>query len=223
MSSIDKELLRIIRRIRDRLHTASIINCMLLGVIAALCAGVILVVAARFLPLYSVYMSILKMIGTALLCAFLYSAFKTPKDEYAALKADSLGLKERTITALELIGSQSAFALLEKNDALKELKGFDYRKKLPLRPNKKYILICVILTAVLAVSGFLPNPMAGRAEELHKLKTQISEQQKLADKLAEKVRNNPKLSDEQKKELEKKLTELKRELKNAEDEKEMKN
>jgi hypothetical protein len=63
--------------------------------------------------------------------------------------------------------------------------------------------------------------MEGKAEELYKLKDKILSQQKKADKLAEKVRNNPKLSEEQKKELDKMLTDLKAELKTAKDEKEI--
>lgn len=221
MSSVDKELIRIVRRVRDRLHTAAIINNMIRGAAAALCLGIAVIIAARFIPIYNVYLNILELVGAAVLAAFLFSAFKTPKDTYAALKVDSFGLKERTVTALELVGNQSTFAMLEKNDALEHLRNMNYKKKIPLKPNKRYLLICLILTVDLALSGFIPNPMAGRAEDLHKLKTKISEQQKKADKLALKVKSNPKLSEEQKKELEKKLTELKQELKTAKDEKEI--
>lgn len=221
MSSIDKELIRIVRKIRDRLHAALIINCMMLGVAAALCLGIGIAAAARFIPIYNVYINILKLVGVFVLAAFLHSSFMTPKDAYAALKADSFGLKERTVTALELVGNHSTFAVLEKGDALEHLKKMDYKKNLPLKPNKKYVLICLILTVVLALSGFIPNPMAGRAEALHKLKAKISEQQKKADRLAEKVKNNPVLSEEQKEELENRLAELKKELKAAKDQKEI--
>ncbi|MDD4503362.1 MAG: hypothetical protein PHS15_00880 [Clostridiaceae bacterium] len=221
MSAVDKELIRIVRRIRDRLHAALIINDMILGVAAALCLGIGVAIASRFVPIYNVYLNIFKIVGAAVLTAFLYSAFRTPKDTYTALKADSFGLKERTVTALELVGNQSTFAMLEKNDALEHLKNMDYKKRISLRPNKRYLLICFILTMTLALSGFIPNPMAGKAEELHKIKAKISEQQKKVDKLVEKVKSNPKLSEEQKKELEKKLSELKKELKTAKDEKEI--
>lgn len=221
MSSIDRELVRLVRKIRDRLHAASIVNAVTLGVAAALCLGIAVAAASRFIPIYNVYLSVLKLVGAAIAAAFLYSAFRTPKDAYAALKVDSFGLKERTVTALELLGDQSPFAMLEKNDALKHLKNMDYKKRIPLKPSKRYLMVCLVLTMVLAISGFIPNPMAGRAEELHKLKVKIAEQQKKADKLIERVKDNPKLTEEQKKELEKKLAELKKELKSARDEKEI--
>ena len=221
MSPVDKELIRMVRGIRDRLHAAFIINSIILGFILALCLGIGVAVAARFVPIYNVFLTIFKIAASVVLAAFLYSSFRTPGNDYAALKADSMGLQERTVTALELIGSQSAFAVLEKNDALAHLKVTDYKKKIPLKPNRRYLLICVILTIVLALSGFIPNPMAERAEELHSLKEKITEQQKKADKLVEKVKRNPKLSEEQKKELEARLAELKQELKAAKDEKEI--
>ena len=221
MTNIDKELIRIIRRIRDRLHAAKIINAMVLGFGLALCIGTGLVIAARFFPLYNVYMYIFKIAAIAAGTAFLYSVFRTPRNDYAALKADSLGLEERTVTALELLGNQSPFAVLEKSDALEHLSKLEYKKKISLMPDRRYLMVCLILTVALALSGFIPNPMEGKAAELHKLKNRISEQQKKVDKLAEKVKDNPKLSEEQKKQLDKMLTELRAELKTAKDEKEI--
>lgn len=221
MSSIDKELVRIVRRIRDRLHAAYMIKAMMFGLGLSLCIGILLAAVSRFIPLYNVYGNTVKLSIAAVMLAFFCSAFRTPGNSYAALKADSLGLEERTITALELVGNRSAFAELEKNDALEHLKNLDYRKHISLKPNRRYLLVCLILISVLAVSGFIPNPMDARAEELHRIKSEIAEQQKKADQLAEKVRNNPKLSEEQKKELDKLLTELKAELKDARDEKEL--
>lgn len=221
MSSTDKELIRIVRRIRDRLHAVNIINFMLLGLGIALFLGILLSLASRFIPVYNVYGNVFKICAASLLLAFFYSAFRTPGNTYAALKADSMGLQERTLTALELVGDSSAFAELEKNDALKHLRVLDYKKHISLKPDRRYLLVCLILAVVLAVSGFMPNPLAAKAEELHKLKSGIIEQQKKADKLVEKVKNDPKLSEEQKKELEKLFTELKVELKTAKDEKEI--
>ncbi len=221
MYNIDKELLRIVRRIRDRLHAVNIINSMVLGLGSALCLGILLSLASRFIPVYDVYGNVLKITAASLLLAFFYSAFRTPGSTYAALKADSLGLQERTVTALELIGDSSVFAKLEKNDALEHLRALDYKKSISLKPDRRYLLVCLISAAILAVSGFMPNPMAAKAEELHKLRSGIAEQQKKADKLAEKVKQDPKLSEDKKKELEKLLTELKAELKASKDEKEI--
>lgn len=222
MSNIDIEIYRMIRPIRDRLHAAMIINGMLIGAALSLCLGIIIVIVSRFIPIYNVYMSIIKLAAAAVGIAFLYASFRTPGNVGAALKADSFGLSERTVTALELQGDQSAFAVLEKQDALEHLRAFDYRRRLPLKPKGRYMIVCLVLAAVLAISGFVPNPMEEKAAELHKLSEQVAEQQKKADKLRDKVKEDPRLSEEQRKELDKLFKELKLELKSAGDEKEIK-
>lgn len=221
MSPQDRELVRMVRRIRDRLHTALMIEYVLRGIIAVLFMGIIYVIISRFIPFYNVYWNIVKAAALGAFTSFLYAAFRTPKDSSAALKADSMGLAERTITALELVGDNSAFALLEKNDALEHLKKVDYRKSIPIKPNRRYFAVCLILVAVLALSGFIPNPMADRAAEMYSIRKKAEEQQKKVDKIVEAVKNNPKLTEEQKKEVEARLEELKKELRTAEDNKEM--
>lgn len=221
MSPQDRELIRMVRRIRDRLHTALMIDCVLRSIIAVLSMGIIYVIISRFIPFYNVYWNIAKAAAAGAFVSFLYAAFRTPEDSSAALKADSLGLAERTITALELVGDHSTFALLEKNDALEHLKKVDYRKNIPIRPKRKYLAVCLILAAVLALSGFIPNPMADRAAEIYSIRKKSEEHQKKVDKIVEAVKNNPKLTEEQKKEIAARLAELKKELKAAEDEKEM--
>lgn len=221
MSPMDKELVKIVRRIRDRLHAALMLDYVIISIMTVLSLGVIYVIASRFIPFYNVYINILKAVGVGIITAFLYAAFRTPKDSNAALKADSLGLAERTVTALELLGNQSTFALLEKKDALEHLKKINYKKRIPIRPNMRYLMVCMILAAVLALSGFIPNPMAEKAAELHRIREKSVQQQKKVDKIAESVKNNPKLTEEQKKEIGAKLAELKKELKAAKDEKEI--
>ncbi|HWQ30448.1 MAG TPA: hypothetical protein VN549_05605 [Negativicutes bacterium] len=222
MSTIDTELYRMIRRIRDRMHAAAIMNSMLIGAVIALCLGMIIVIASRFIPIYNVYVNIIWLVAAAVGLTFLYASFRTPGNARAALLADSFGLSERTVTALELLGDQSAFAVLEKQDALKHLRGFDYRRRLPLRPKGRYMVVCLILISALVLSGFMPNPMEDKAAELHELSEKVALQQKKADKLRDKVKEDPRLSEEQKKELDKLFKELKSELKSAGDEKEIK-
>lgn len=215
MSSIDRQLLKLIRRIKDRVHMGILFKYMLMGAGIGAVAGIVLAAASRFAPIYAPYWKALLLIVTAIVCAFLYGAFKTPDTVSAALKADSMGLKERTVTALGLIGIQNAFAEMEKRDALLHLQDFDYKKRISILPDRKNILVCAILIAVLALSGFVPNPMEQRAAELHREKSRIAEQKAEIKKIADKVEANPKLTVEQKKEIEKKLEELRKEISSA--------
>ncbi len=224
MSRIDKELLNIVRKIRNRIHAVKLIEYALLGIIAALILGIAILLLSRFLPIYNPYGKTAIALGVFTLIALLYGLFKRPTKRQTALQVDSLGLKERIITAMELMEgdtSQSVFAQLEKKDALDKLKKLDYKKGIPVKVNKIYLIICIILSATLALAGFIPNPMTSKANDLHKNKQKITAQQKKVEEMVKQVKADAKLTKKQKEELEKKLSELKKELKAAKNEKEI--
>ena len=221
MSKLDRELLQLFRKVRDRIHSNLILNYAIIGAAAALVCSVLAALLSRFIPIYAVYSkAALGVLGVSLI-AVVYGAFKTPKDRQVALKVDSLGLQERTLTAVDLIGEQSTFATLEKQDALLHLKAINFKKAIPIRPNRKYMLLCALLVVVLTASAFIPNPMAEKARELNQLKQEIGKQQKKITEVEKKIAKNAKLTEEQKKEAEAKLQELKKELKAAQSKKDI--
>lgn len=215
MSKLDRELLKLFRKVRDRIHGNLILNYGIIGTAAALSCSILAALLSRFVPIYAIYSKAALGVLAATLLAVIYGAFRTPKNRQVALKVDSLGLQERTLTAVELIGEQSTFAVLEKQDALKHLKAINLKKALPIRPNKKYLVICALLIVVLGVSAFIPNPMAEKARELNQLKQEIAKQEKKISQVEKNIEKNAKLTAEQKKEAELKLQELRKELKAA--------
>ncbi|MDF2840115.1 MAG: pectinesterase, partial [Clostridia bacterium] len=221
MSKLDRELLQLFRKVRDRIHSNLILNYGVIGAAIALGCSLLAALLSRFIPIYAVYSKGALGVMAAALAAIVYGAFKTPGNRQVALKVDSLGLQERTLTAVELIGEESTFATLEKQDALMHLKTLNFKKALPIRPNRKHLALCAILTAVLTVSAFIPNPMAEKARELNQLKQEIAKQQKKITEVEKKVAKNAKLTSEQKKEAEAKLQELKKELKAAQNKKDI--
>ena len=221
MSKLDRELLQLFRKVRDRIHSSLILNYAVIGAAAALVCSIIAALLSRLIPIYAVYSKAALGVLAASLIAVMYGAFKTPRNRQVALKVDSLGLQERTLTAIELIGEQSTFAILEKQDALKHLKTINLKRALPIKPNRKYLVLCALLVAVLTVSAFIPNPMAERARELNQLKQDIGKLQKKITEIEKKIVKNEKLTEEQKKEAEVKLQELKKELKAAQSKKDI--
>lgn len=221
MSKLDRELLQLFRKIRDRIHSNIILDYSIKAMAAGLVLSVLSALLARIIPIYAVYLKSIFGVLAAILLGVVYGAFKTPSNRKAAIKIDSLGLQERTLTAVELVGQQSTFAVLEKQDALRHLRSINLKKSLPIRPNKKYLAICLILMSILMFSAFMPNPMADKARELNKLNQEITKQQKKVTEIAKKVNKNAKLTEEQKKDAEKKLQELKKELSEAKSQKDI--
>jgi uncharacterized coiled-coil DUF342 family protein len=221
MSKLDRELLQLFRKVRDRVHSNLILNYGIIGAAAALGCSLLAVLLSRFIPIYAVYGKAALCVLAVALMAIVYAAFKTPGNRQVALKVDRLGLQERTLTAVELIGKENTFATLEKQDALKYLKALNFKKALPIRANRKYLALCTILVTVLTVSAFIPNPMADKAREHNQLNKEIAKQQKKITEIEKKVVKNAKLTAEQKKEAEAKLQELKKELKAAQSKKDI--
>ncbi len=212
MSKLDREILQIFKKIKDRIHSNIILDYSIKATVAALIISVLTALLARLIPIYAVYTKVSVGVLIASLLGVIYGAFKAPSNTKAALKVDGLGLQERTLTAVELIGEQSTFAVLEKEDTLKHLKNVNLKKSLPIKPNKRHLAICLVLMSALLFSAFIPNPMADKARELNKLNQQVANQQKKVNQIAKKVNKNSKLTAEQKKEVEKKLQELRKEL-----------
>lgn len=221
MSKLDREILQLFKKIKDRIHSSIILDYSIKATAAALIISVLAALLSRFIPIYAVYTRVFIGVLAASLLGVIYGAFKTPSNRKTALRIDGLGLEERTLTAVELIGEQSTFAVLEKEDALSHLKGINIKKSLPIKLNKKYLVICIVLISALMFSAFIPNPMAEKAKELNKLNQQIANQQKKVNQIAKKVNQNKKLTEAQKKEAEAKLQELKKELSTAKSQKDI--
>jgi hypothetical protein len=212
ISGIDRQILNIVFKIRRRMKSVYAMNTSLVFVSVALLIGVLLSVIARFVPVYNVYLKTGIIAGIALIVGICFGLYKGPKMLKAALRADSLGLSERTVTAVELIGVDTPMALMQKRDALDYLSKVDYKRKISPMPNKKYLSICLLLGLSLVLAGFIPNPMEEKARVMHELKQDKAKQVKEVEKMVKKIDKSPTLTKEQKKEIETKLAEIKKDI-----------
>ncbi len=215
MEASNRDILRYIRKARDRMHMEFMLKFTAKALTIALGLYLALVFLARFVPVYDAYAKGAVLTGALAGIGFLVSLFMTPRDRAAAMLLDSKGLCERTLTAYELINDSSSIAKLQREDALEHLEKMNINKEIKMRIPKKLSLISILLALMILASGFIPNPMDERAAELHQLKREAVKQQKEIDKVLSRVENNNKLTMEQRKEAMEALSELKKELKNA--------
>lgn len=199
MDNTNIEILKLIRRARDRMHGSIIINLTAKSFLAALGICLILVLISRFLPIYNPYYKGIIVVISISALGFIISLFMPPKDKNAALLLDSKGLFERTVTAYELIESNSEMALIQKKDALNHIKNTDIKKEIKILWPKKLMILCGILICLILVSAAVPNPKEDEAIGLNKMKQEIKEQKKEIEKIIKKTENNNKLTNEQKK------------------------
>lgn len=217
MENMNKEILKTIRKARDRMHSSVILNITAKFFLAALVAYLLVILVSRFFPIYNpYYKGLLFACGISIL-GLLFSLFMPPKNESVALCLDSKDLAERTITAYELIDDNSEIAIIQKKDTLEHLKNINIKEAITIKWPKKLLSLCLLLICLILVSAAVPNSMAGKAAELNKVKQEIKEHKKELEKVIKKVEDNKKITMEQKKEVLKKLDELKKELNKSKD------
>jgi len=220
MKETKREILRYVRIARDRIHTVLILEYTAKISIGALGLYLALALLSRFVPIYNAYGKGALIACAVILSGFILSLFKTPKNETAAKLLDSKGLKERTLTALELLNEDSAVAILQRQDALEQLKSLNIKETIKIKFPARYMMISALLAISIVISGFIPNPMEEKAIEIFNVKKEISRQQKEVEKIIERVENNNELTLQQKEEAMAALEELKKELNKAKDVKE---
>jgi hypothetical protein len=215
MSSVDKEILSYLRKIKRRIHRNIILDYVVWGIILSLCFGSLISMSALLFPLYKVHLIALKLVGAGAAAALLIGFTRIPKNSKAARIADSLGLKERVTTSMEFIGVEEGFAVIQKKDTLKELKGLDYKESLTFSFKRKQLILVLIFSFIIIGSMFIPTPAKSKAEI--KYKFEIMQEQKLTniEKIEKNINKNSVLSEEDRKELLDNLASLKAEVKEA--------
>lgn len=223
MSSIDKELLKSIRKLKYRVARNIILDQLLWGCILGLCFGSLVSIASLFIPLYKINLTIYKLITAAGVIGLLVSMVRLPKDRKAAQLADEFGLEERMITSLELLGKDDGFSKLLKKDAVNSLQQLDYKEKLLYKIKRKQIISFASALVIIAGCSFIQTPAKIRAEE--KFKFQIVQEDTLNNiaKQEKSIKNSSILKEEDKKALLSDLTSLGKEVKEAKSIKDIEN
>ena len=216
MENVDLDIKKILNRIKRRLFVAQLINYLIICIIIGVSIGVGIVILSRFIPIYKPYRLSGILVGIAALISVIWCFIKMPKDITTALKADSLGLKERITTSLELKGNEEIMARLQKKDALKHIRKLDYKRELTLVPNKKFLISLLILVCIFSGLSFVPNDLNEVAIKNHQLKIDKKTAFKEVEKIEKKVEENKNIDEIKKAELLNNLSELKKQVKESE-------
>lgn len=212
---IQKFIKRLYRWVLWRHLAKKLIKCVPVGILG----GAVLEIIAYFTPWYSVHFWALGVMVLSLLIALIWGIVTRPGVRDAALALDETGLKERTVTALELLGDNSFFAGLQRKDAWEHLGEVSVRKRLPIGISWKQPVILVLVAAVFCVSFAAPSPAKEKAQQRHLVAQQAKEEEekieKVSEELAEELENEN-LTSEEYEEYKDLLEQLKQELSETE-------
>ena len=172
-----KEFLGIIHEYRRKLNTAAFIDTLMFALSIGCGAGILLQAVSLITPMYyvNVYSGIAVVL--ALAAAAIVSLKKRSTMEHTALVMDGYGFKERIVTAYEHLENEDAIYALQRKDAMEQLKMYRDRIRILLMPDRKKVVLPMLLLAVMIGLAFIPSSMRERAGELHRIRQEAREKE----------------------------------------------
>lgn len=230
MNTLDNLISKELKKWRKRLFIKKAIDNLMNFSFYAVIMSIGLIILSKFIPIYAPYIKGLWIILSFIFISVTYSVVKYPKEKEAAMVADSFGLKDRIITALEFreknLKSSSrgenflGIYEIQKKDALNFLSKTNY-KNIKLKGNRKYIKKLSIVLAVMVSTLVLPEPLKDKAQNIHEVKVAKNSQLKKIEEIKKDVNKNTSLKDWEKKTLKHNLTKLQEEIKKSEGQEEI--
>ncbi len=186
---IKKYLREQIKKCRNRMNLAKSIDC---GILFAAAGGVVGMLCELFSLVRSFYYAHLAAglcFAAGLLAGIGYAVYRRADMCQAARRLDSFGLKERMITAYELMDAEAEegedLAELQRQDAVLHYNRLRDQIKIPLWPDRRHMLALVLSAALVVILGILPSPVRERATLHHQVQEQAKEEMKELEELVD--------------------------------------
>lgn len=186
---IKKYLREQIKKCRNRMNLAKSIDC---GILFAAAGGVVGMLCELFSlvrSFYYVHLAAGLCFAAGFLAGIGYAVYRRADMSQAARRLDSFGLKERMITAYELMDAEAeegeGLAELQRQDAMLHYNQLRDRIRIPLWPDRRHVLALVLSAALVVILGILPSPVRERAVLHHQVQEQAKEEMKELEELVD--------------------------------------
>ena len=186
---IGKYLITQIRKCRNRMNLARLIDCCIVFAAAGGVPGMICELVSLVRPFYYAHLAAALCFGLGLSAGAGYALCRRSDLEAAARRLDSFGLKERMVTAYELMGggteTGNVWVQMQRQDAFEHYNRARAGIKIPLWPDKRHVLALVLSAVIVAGLGFVPSPVREQARLRHQVQKEAEEEQKQLEQLAD--------------------------------------
>ncbi|HYA99114.1 MAG TPA: hypothetical protein VED37_02735 [Ktedonobacteraceae bacterium] len=145
---------------RTRLWIQQILRWTEYGIIVSMLCACLLLLISRFIPWPTASYWAFGVAAGITLCAIAAALWYRPSFEYSARYIDSQHtLQDRISTALELRNDSTPISVLQRRDALRELRKYRPETTISLWPGRARLLTFGIATIAIALLLLLPNPI----------------------------------------------------------------
>jgi flagellar motility protein MotE (MotC chaperone) len=185
-----RDIIKMLRPLRNRMY----VNSGLFRLLACLCAGgaagMLLAYASLWIPVPFLMRSLLYIYGASAAAGIIISAVSVPRTKLLIETADTLGLKERLITAWQLQTEDTVIARLQRRDAVNAVSSADFKRLYPIRFPLKLGAVLGACLALTSVSFFIPAYARETAGQIEKLQSVVEVQLEELEKVSEELKNN---------------------------------
>ncbi|HHW49005.1 MAG TPA: hypothetical protein GXX14_10380 [Clostridiaceae bacterium] len=210
-----KDIIRMLRPLRNRMYFNTGLFCLFACLSVAGAVTTILAYVSLWIPVPYLVLNILYIYIAFTVASIFISILAAPGIKSLIETADSLGLKERLITAWLLKNDNSEIARLQRQDTFNAVSKTDFKSIYPIRFPTKLAIVLAVLLVITSVSFLIPSHARRAAGKMEKLQQVVNEQIKNLEKVNEELKNNKELSEAELKKILDETTRLVEELKKA--------
>lgn len=174
----NREFLDTVQYFRRRIHVADFLSKTVSALFVGAGVGIVFQVVALLQPFYHANLFTALAVLLALAAAFGVAVLKRCSMKDAALVMDGFGFKERIVTAYENLDQEGGLAVLQRRDAIKQLRENKGRIRIRLLPAGGRLAVLAAMLLALPALSLLPSAAKDRARELHFLKQEAEEKAK---------------------------------------------
>ena len=177
---IKKYLTAQIKKCKNRMNLARLIDCGSVFASAGGVFGMVCELASLIWPFYYAHLAAGLCFGLGVLAGVGYAIHRRADMGQAARRLDSFGLKERMVTAYELMDrgreTGDALAEMQRQDAFFHYNQVRDRIKIPLWPDKRHMLALALSVAMVVGLGLVPSPVRDQARLRHQVQEEAKEE-----------------------------------------------
>ena len=207
---------QLVLKAKLRLTFLKALNYMGFGLIIGVACSLFIALLSLAVPVVDedIYVILAPVLG--MISALIVALIFMPSAKEAALKTDkNANLKERITTAYEIIDNEDEVSLAVINDAYKYTEGIKLNSIFPMKIGLKKVGIFALLALMTFGVGLIETPAKDAAKRKEQIASTIREERDVIKQLEKEIKNNPELSEEEKKELLKTIKDGLNEMKEA--------
>lgn len=217
------EIYEILNIVKRQINISIVFDKFLLAIFISFAPVFLIIIGSYYTPIYAPYSKGLAILILGAIAGIIYGMMNRVNINETALIIDKSEFIERNISVLEIFKGNYAINEIEKEEILKKLRKFNYKKRFPVVKNKTLGLGILSMCLIIGISSMLKNPMDDIAIDRKKFKNTKRNIIEEVKKTKSEIKKSKILNEKEKKIFLNNIREVENDLKGAQNKEELKN